>query len=473
MRIGEVEIGGIKPVRKIGGGGFGEVYLALDGGEYVALKVVFGDKLKREEEALRRFAGIPPCENLTPVLKSGRGGDFLYYTMPLADSFIDGFDDVENPLWFGKSLARLISQRLENPNAGWFSREEILEIIAPVFEAAAHLSKNGMLHRDIKPDNILFFGGRAKLADIGLMHADSPSASNLGTPLYTPPKWYLARGGNPDMYGLAATFYALITGNTPDCIGRAAYSFPECEKERISARKRAQYEHWHRLILRALSENPAERFLRIEDFLSAVKSPDFESSKQVLPRLSSRKKTALKFALSASAIAALAAIAFFAFKAPQKESGGAVAGAENLPPANGGAFDWGEFLIFGKTDEKFDSDRRDLEIILSRKTGANEAFKKAYPKIRKSGLKSGYGDVEPYESFLRGQKEWLENCRRDLEMSKKGGSKFFIESSLRAVRKAESDIENPYKYILKAHADFSRMLENKKSDFNLEDILKE
>ena len=227
------------------------------------------------------------------------------------------------------------------------------------------------------------------------------------------------------------------------------------------------------MILRALSENPAERFLRIGDFLSAIKSSDFESSKQVLPQRPSRKKTALKFALSASAIAALSAIAFFILKAPQNESGGAAAGADGSAPEVGAPFDWGEFLIFGKTDKKFDEDRRDLEIILSRKTGANEAFKKAYPKIRKDGLKSEYGDVESYESFLRGQNDWFEACRRDLEMSKSGGNKFFIESSLRQVKKAESDIENPYKYILKAHADFSRMLENKKSDFNLEEILKE
>lgn len=475
MRIGEIEIDGIKPIRKIGEGGFGEVFLASDGGGYVALKIICADRLKREEEALVRYARIPPCEYIAPILKSGRAADFLYYTMPLADSVAEGFDDPESPLWLGKSLSSLIAQRLENPNAAWFSRGEILEIITPVFEAAAHLSRNGMLHRDIKPDNVLFFGGRAKLADIGLMRADSPSASNLGTPLYAPPKWYLARGGNPDMYGLAATFYTLITGNPPDSIGRAAYNFPECEKGRVSARMRAQYEHWHRLILRALAENPAERFLRIEDFLSAVKSEDFEASKLYAAPPPARKKTALKFAF-ASAVAALAAAAFFALKTPQKESevksnailGKGLAAAQ----AGGGPFDWGEFLIFGKTGEKFDADRRDLEIILSRKTEANEVFKKTYPQIRKSGLKSGYGNVRSFEDFLNEKKGELEFCRRQLEDDIKRGDKFGAESSRRNMLRIEGDIENPYKYILSAHADFSRMLENKKGNFNLDEIMK-
>lgn len=263
--------------REIGEGGYGKVYLAKlknrDG--YVALKVIASKGVEREEKALEKFLKISDRACMAEILEIGSSKDFLYYSSPLADPLDESFQP-QDFRWQPKSLQNLIDKKLNDSSAKWFSHSEILETISPIFDAAIALGENNLLHRDIKPDNILFFGGKAKLSDFGLVGKDVRSLSNIGTPLYIAPSWYVGKGGNPDAYGIAATLYTLISGNLPDTLGRPAYRFPEKE---IPERERERWLHWHRCILRAVSENPGDRYVSLQAFKEAVLSENFESSK--------------------------------------------------------------------------------------------------------------------------------------------------------------------------------------------------
>ena len=274
------QVPGYRLLRKIGSGGFGTVYLAQKVGafDYVALKFIQTSQARRERQALEKYVRFPDKRNWVQITDWGDAGDAVFYVMPLAD-VLPGRElfAPEDFRWQEASLQKLIDRRLASPHEPWFSREEILGFIEPIFDAAIALGEGGLLHRDIKPANILFFGGKAKLADFGLLDDDRRSLSRIGTPLYSAPSWFAGSGGNPDAYGLATTLYSLMTGNLPDTIGRAAYRFPEKWREDVAPELREQWLHWHRCILRSIAENPADRFVTLEDFKRAVLSGDFRA----------------------------------------------------------------------------------------------------------------------------------------------------------------------------------------------------
>ena len=259
-------IDNIEMVREIGRGGFGRVFLVKDeAGMYYALKKIPHDKSEhygKELSALKLYHKIKDkIPNLIPILDIKINNLEISYIMPLAD----GVDETDPafPEWRPKTLTKLIAQKCEN--GGIFSAGDAINVFSPIFKAAEALNKEGIIHRDIKPDNILFLNGEPFLSDIGLMKEDDPGVSSAGTPTYTPPTWYT---GNPDMWGLAATLYFFLTQNPPDTIGRAKYIFPKA-KDKMSPADIAALRHFHRVILRAMRENATERFIDMHDFFMA------------------------------------------------------------------------------------------------------------------------------------------------------------------------------------------------------------
>lgn len=273
MLISEEILDGYKLVRLVGAGGFGEVWLCRmeATGERKALKFLPASAsrhLEQELEALIRYRSVMAklqCAHLLPiehVNRDERRG--LYYTMPLADGLWEG--DPLDPAWQPKTLAALIAERHSAPS--WFCADEILQIMLPILEAAQCLSDAGVVHRDIKPENLLFVGGQLVLGDISLLGDDESTLSGRGTPGYAPPSWYLESQGNPDMWGVATTFYSLLTGNAPDKVGRGAFLWPPQGEAGVDG---ALWRRWHQMVLRATQENPTERFLGFNAMAEALR----------------------------------------------------------------------------------------------------------------------------------------------------------------------------------------------------------
>jgi serine/threonine protein kinase len=270
---------GYRLIRFLGRGGFGEVWLCRSEamGDYRALKFIPTndlDRLEKEYEALvhyRKAAAQLRSPNLVPIEHANRNEAGLYYVMPLADGCMVG--DPSDPAWLPSSLATRIQERIDAPT--WFSSREITALLVPIVQGLQTLSDSGLVHRDVKPENILFFNGQACLGDISLLGADASEITRRGTPGYATPSWYV--GGHPDMYGLAATLYALLTGNSPDRIGRAAFVWPPQGEASLSEAERVEWKRLHAVIRRASEEKIAERYRDFSAMARALTSEKQES----------------------------------------------------------------------------------------------------------------------------------------------------------------------------------------------------
>ena len=168
--------------RELGAGGMAVVYLARDAKHRreVAVKVL-RPELAASVGAQRFFSEIEIAAGLQhphilPVFDSGEADGFLYYVMPCVD---------------GDSLRARLQRHGELPI------EEVVTVLREVVDALAYAHSGGVIHRDIKPDNVLFYGGHATVADFGLARAVSEASSDndkttagiaIGTPTYMAPE---------------------------------------------------------------------------------------------------------------------------------------------------------------------------------------------------------------------------------------------------------------------------------------------
>ncbi len=255
--------------RELGRGGMGVVFLATDTtlDRNVAIKVVHPE-LAAHASIVRRFLAEARTiarlrhPNIVTVHAAGTADGLLYYVM----------DEVE-----GESLRQRLSREGRLPLA------DVARIVADLAAALDAAGKSGVVHRDVKPENVLLDGGtgRALLADFGIARAmvvDGASSTGqgvaVGTPSYMSPEQAAGEevDSRSDLYGLGVVAYEMLAGHPPfQGSNRVVVSKHIAERPVPVERVRTDCPRpLAGAVMKALEKQPAERWQTGEELRQAV-----------------------------------------------------------------------------------------------------------------------------------------------------------------------------------------------------------
>jgi len=256
--------------RELGQGGMATVYLAEDLKHHrkVALKVLrpelaatLGpDRFFREIEVA---AGLQH-PHILPLHDSGEAAGFLYYVMPFVD---------------GEILHGRLTRHGELPI------HEAVRLLAEVADALAYAHRQGVVHRDIKPDNVLLSGRHALVTDFGVAKAVSEATGRqqlttagvaLGTPTYMAPEQAAADphlDHRVDIYAVGVMAYELLAGRPP-FTGRSSQEVLAAHltqpPEMVSSLRPAVPEALAAIVMKCLAKRPADRWQSAEELASQL-----------------------------------------------------------------------------------------------------------------------------------------------------------------------------------------------------------
>jgi serine/threonine protein kinase len=262
-QLGEYEL-----LDHLGGGGMGMVYKARHrtSGEVVAIKIM-PPEVARNPIMLKRFEQEFRVASKLDHANVVRALEFSSSPTPyLVMEYVEGED---------------LALRVERHGA--IPEEEALQIIVQVAHGLHRAHRQGLIHRDVKPENILVTSeGKAKLADLGLVKdIDSEvgltkTGRGLGTPAFMAPEQFSdAKNASVrcDVYSLGATLYQMVTGKPPFDAGDVIHTaFCKMNSDFPPPRKLVPglSERTDRVICRALSGNPDERPASCREFVEEL-----------------------------------------------------------------------------------------------------------------------------------------------------------------------------------------------------------
>jgi serine/threonine protein kinase/tetratricopeptide (TPR) repeat protein len=278
--------------REIGGGGMAAVFVAQERkhGRTVAIKVVRPEVVASVggERFLREIATVARLSHphIVPLIDSGESGGLLYYISPYVT---------------GGSLRDRLNREKR------LSAADALRIVQDVGAALDYAHRTGFVHRDVKPENILFADGLALLADFGIARPSAATDDNrltdwgfaIGTPQYMSPE---QASGEPnleaasDIYSLGCVLFEMLAGEPPfsgdgsrTVIAQHIAETPR----RLRALRPDAPQAVEDAIARALAKNPHDRFATVTDFLTALRVDGFVA---ITSREATRSVAVLPFA---------------------------------------------------------------------------------------------------------------------------------------------------------------------------------
>ena len=263
---------GYRVTREIGGGGMSRVFLVddLELDRSVVLKVLPPDlsaglsveRFKREIQLAAKLQH----PHIVPLLTAGAKDGLLYYAMP----FITG-----------ESLRVRLARQHELPIS------ESVRLIRDVVDALCYAHAQGVVHRDIKPDNVLVSAKHALVTDFGVSKALSSSTGQtnltsvgvaLGTPAYMSPEQASADpeiDHRSDIYSLGAMAYELLTGRVPFVgltLQQVLVAHVVTAPDPVTVHRESVPPQLAAIVMRCLEKRPADRWQSAEELLGHLEA---------------------------------------------------------------------------------------------------------------------------------------------------------------------------------------------------------
>ena len=271
--------------REIGHGAYGVVFLAEGpDGERAAVKVCRRDAIgeeryERELRGAKLYRTIPSQEGLVRMREFVEESWGFYAVMDLAD---DEFGDRDFALdeYRPKTLADVIEGEKALP------LDECVKLGMALAKGLATLQRHHLLHRDIKPGNVIYVGGRPVLSDPGLLVEESEATSLVGTPGYVPPENFTDAAS--DIYSLGLTLKVASFGRRLEDLDKG----PALEADTGAK----FFPAWWRILNKATDPVPSRRYQSAKALLKDLKALRFKMV--VASKLGSRKAKATIIAAS-------------------------------------------------------------------------------------------------------------------------------------------------------------------------------
>ena len=336
--------------RELGGGGMSRVFVATESAldRHVVIKVLPPelaaglnvDRFRREIQLAAKLQH----PHIVPLLSAGSADGLLYYTMPLIE---------------GESLRIKLAREGELPVA------EAMRILREVADALAYAHAHGLIHRDIKPDNVLLSGKHAVVTDFGVSKALSNATGGsdmtsigvaLGTPAYMAPEQAAAdptMDHRADIYALGVLAYELLAGRPPfsgNTAQQVMAAHATQTPQPLTQARAAVPPALEALVLRCLEKRPADRPRTAADVLGALEGMATPSGGMAPFAPASGARRRLVLGGVGAAIIVAGALAFATLRGPRAAAAGTRSIAV-LPFETLGGSDSGLTLADGLQDD--------------------------------------------------------------------------------------------------------------------------